>query len=151
MFAQVWLRLACLWCPSGRADQRLRADLLRGCPAGPLVRACLSTVATLSRLPGFRTRRSTFACLPCECCERGCPKSIHPPQTTSKVFHGVPRNRCAILAGMARKPSPEALNKLFASRGGKARAAKLTAARRLEIATKASAAAKAKREADRDR
>lgn len=61
MFAQVWLRLACLWCPSGRADQRLRADLLRGCPAGPLVCACLTTVATLSRLPGFRTRRSTFA------------------------------------------------------------------------------------------
>jgi len=51
---------------------------------------------------------------------------------------------------MARKPSPEALNKLFASRGGKARAAKLTAARRLEIATKASAAAKAKREAERE-
>lgn len=52
----------------------------------------------------------------------------------------------AILARMGRKLTIEEMNRLFASRGGKARAAKLNPARRLEIATKASAAAKAKRE-----
>ena len=48
-------------------------------------------------------------------------------------------------AGMAKQLTTSELNRLFASRGGKARAAKLSKARRREIAVKASMAAAAKR------
>jgi len=51
----------------------------------------------------------------------------------------------AILAGMGK--TRRTIEQVFASRGGKARAAKLSPERRMEIARAASAAAKAKREA----